>query len=75
VSPVGSQYLLKVAESSSAAFSLDHATFVFANVAVRVSGFQVEISSGDTLALYADGITESSDDAGDEFGEWRLIEA
>jgi len=31
--------------------------------------------SGDTLALYTDGITESFNDAGEEFGERRLIEA
>jgi len=30
---------------------------------------------GDTLAFYTDGITESFDDQGDEFGEERLIEA
>ena len=30
---------------------------------------------GDTLALYTDGITESFNDAGEEFGEQRLIEA
>jgi serine/threonine protein phosphatase PrpC len=29
---------------------------------------------GDTLALYTDGITESSNDAGEEFGEQRLRE-
>ncbi len=34
-----------------------------------------EIFSGDTLALYSDGITESFNNAGDEFGEQRLIEA
>ena len=33
-----------------------------------------EIFSGDTLALYTDGITESFNNAGDEFGEQRLIE-
>jgi len=33
------------------------------------------IFSGDTLALYSDGITESFNNAGDEFGEQRLIEA
>jgi len=31
--------------------------------------------AGDTLALYTDGITESFNDAGEEFGEQRLIEA
>ncbi|HXB72581.1 MAG TPA: SpoIIE family protein phosphatase [Candidatus Acidoferrales bacterium] len=30
---------------------------------------------GDTLVLYTDGITESFDDAGEEFGEQRLIAA
>ena len=31
--------------------------------------------SGDTLALYTDGITECLNDAEEEFGEQRLIEA
>jgi serine phosphatase RsbU (regulator of sigma subunit) len=31
--------------------------------------------SGDTLVLYTDGITESFNDAGEQFGEQRLIEA
>jgi serine phosphatase RsbU (regulator of sigma subunit)/catechol 2,3-dioxygenase-like lactoylglutathione lyase family enzyme len=34
-----------------------------------------QIFCGDTLALYTDGITESFSDAGEEFGEHRLIEA
>ena len=33
------------------------------------------IGAGDTLALYTDGITESFNDRGEEFGERRLIEA
>jgi serine phosphatase RsbU (regulator of sigma subunit) len=33
------------------------------------------ISCGDTLALYTDGITESFNNAGEEFGERRLIES
>jgi serine phosphatase RsbU (regulator of sigma subunit) len=33
------------------------------------------LSSGDTLALYTDGITESLNDAEEEFGEQRLLEA
>jgi serine phosphatase RsbU (regulator of sigma subunit) len=33
------------------------------------------LSPGDTLALYTDGIVESFNEAGDEFGEQRLIEA
>jgi serine phosphatase RsbU (regulator of sigma subunit) len=33
------------------------------------------IAPGDTLALYTDGITESFNDKGEEFGEQRLIEA
>jgi serine phosphatase RsbU (regulator of sigma subunit) len=32
------------------------------------------LSSGDTLLLYTDGIIESFNDAGEEFGESRLIE-
>jgi serine phosphatase RsbU (regulator of sigma subunit) len=31
--------------------------------------------AGDTLMLYTDGITESFNDAGEEFGERRLVEA
>jgi serine phosphatase RsbU (regulator of sigma subunit) len=30
---------------------------------------------GDTLALYTDGVTESFNDAGEEFGQQRLVEA
>jgi len=33
---------------------------------------ETPISPGDILALYTDGITESFNDAGDEFGEERL---
>jgi serine phosphatase RsbU (regulator of sigma subunit) len=33
------------------------------------------LTAGDTLALYTDGVTESFNDAGEEFGEARLIEA
>ena len=33
------------------------------------------LCSGDTFALYTDGITESFNDAGEEFGEHRLIES
>jgi serine phosphatase RsbU (regulator of sigma subunit) len=33
-----------------------------------------QLSAGDSLALYTDGITESFNDAGEEFGEQRLIE-
>jgi serine phosphatase RsbU (regulator of sigma subunit)/predicted enzyme related to lactoylglutathione lyase len=34
-----------------------------------------QLLPGDVLALYTDGITESFNDAGEEFGEKRLIEA
>jgi serine phosphatase RsbU (regulator of sigma subunit)/predicted enzyme related to lactoylglutathione lyase len=34
-----------------------------------------QIRDGDVLALYTDGITEAFNDAGDEFGEQRLIAA
>lgn len=34
-----------------------------------------QLFSGDTLALYTDGVTETFDNAGQEFGEQRLIEA
>jgi serine phosphatase RsbU (regulator of sigma subunit) len=33
------------------------------------------LQSGDTVALYTDGITESFNEAGEEFGEARLIES
>ena len=34
-----------------------------------------ELSTGDVLALYTDGITEATDGQGEEFGELSLIEA
>jgi serine phosphatase RsbU (regulator of sigma subunit) len=34
-----------------------------------------QLFSGDTLALYTDGITESFNDVGEEFGEERLVES
>jgi len=36
---------------------------------------ECELSPGDTLALYTDGVTEASNDAGEEFGEQRLVQA
>jgi len=33
------------------------------------------LSAGDTLALYTDGVTEAFNDAGEEFGEQRLVAA
>ncbi|MBO0911486.1 MAG: SpoIIE family protein phosphatase [Acidobacteria bacterium] len=33
------------------------------------------LSTGDTLALYTDGVTESRNDRGEEFGEERLLDA
>jgi serine phosphatase RsbU (regulator of sigma subunit)/biotin operon repressor len=36
---------------------------------------ETALFSGDTLALYTDGITESINDAEEEFGEQRLIDA
>ncbi len=36
---------------------------------------ECQLSPGDTLALYTDGVTESFDASGEEFGEQRLIEA
>jgi serine phosphatase RsbU (regulator of sigma subunit)/predicted enzyme related to lactoylglutathione lyase len=35
---------------------------------------QLQLFPGDTLALYTDGITESFNEAEEEFGEFRLIE-
>jgi len=34
-----------------------------------------DFRTGDTLLLYTDGVTEAFNDAGDEFGEQRLMEA
>jgi serine phosphatase RsbU (regulator of sigma subunit)/catechol 2,3-dioxygenase-like lactoylglutathione lyase family enzyme len=36
---------------------------------------ECQLSSGDTLVLYTDGATEACNDAGEEYGEDRLIEA
>jgi serine phosphatase RsbU (regulator of sigma subunit)/predicted enzyme related to lactoylglutathione lyase len=36
---------------------------------------ECQLRAGDTLALYTDGVTECFNDAGDEFGEQRLIDA
>jgi serine phosphatase RsbU (regulator of sigma subunit) len=36
---------------------------------------ECRLSPGDTLALYTDGITESFNDTGEEFGEQRLVAA
>jgi serine phosphatase RsbU (regulator of sigma subunit)/predicted enzyme related to lactoylglutathione lyase len=36
---------------------------------------ECQLSSGDILTLYTDGVTEACDDAEEEFGERRLIEA
>ncbi|HEY3990323.1 MAG TPA: SpoIIE family protein phosphatase [Acidobacteriaceae bacterium] len=36
---------------------------------------ECDLFPGDTLALYTDGVTESFNDAGEEFGEQRLLEA
>ncbi len=33
------------------------------------------LEAGDTLALFTDGITESADERGDEFGQERLVQA
>ena len=35
---------------------------------------ECRLSSGDTLALYTDGVTESFNEAWEEFGEQRLVE-
>ena len=36
---------------------------------------ECQMSSGDILVLYTDGVTEACNDAEEEFGEHRLIEA
>jgi serine phosphatase RsbU (regulator of sigma subunit)/predicted enzyme related to lactoylglutathione lyase len=36
---------------------------------------ECQLSPGDMLALYTDGVTESFDASGEEFGEQRLVEA
>jgi serine phosphatase RsbU (regulator of sigma subunit) len=36
---------------------------------------ECQLSSGDILVLYTDGVTEACNDAEEEFGEHRLIEA
>ena len=41
----------------------------------RCSISECQLSSGDTLLLYTDGATEALNDAGEEYGELRLIEA
>ena len=36
---------------------------------------ETQLFPGDTLALYTDGVTDSFNEAGEDFGEQRLIEA
>jgi len=36
---------------------------------------ECRLEKGDVLALYTDGVTEAFDDAGEEFGEDRLVDA
>lgn len=41
----------------------------------RCSVAERQLSPGDTLALYTDGVTESFNESAEEFGETRLVEA
>jgi phosphoserine phosphatase RsbU/P len=36
---------------------------------------ELQLFPGDTLLLYTDGVTESPNNSGEEFGEQRLVEA
>ena len=36
---------------------------------------EVRLAAGDTLVIYSDGVTEAMSDAGELFGEERLVEA
>jgi len=36
---------------------------------------ELPLNAGDIFALYTDGITEAFNDAGEEFGEGRLVES
>jgi len=38
------------------------------------SGEQIEMTPGDTMVLYSDGVTEAHNVAGEEFGEQRMVE-
>jgi sigma-B regulation protein RsbU (phosphoserine phosphatase) len=40
----------------------------------QCSTSEIRLASGDLLVLFSDGITEAFDDAGQEFGEARLVE-
>ena len=41
----------------------------------NLSTVERSLSAGDTFTLYTDGVIESFSDAGEEFGEHRLIES
>jgi serine phosphatase RsbU (regulator of sigma subunit) len=36
---------------------------------------EIALETGDTLLLYTDGVTEAMNESGEEFGEFRLLEA
>jgi len=46
---------------------------LFENLTIEVS--EVNLAPGDIVAIYTDGVTEAANQAGEEFGESRLVDA